>query len=217
MIGGLPVTQVIVRSSANIQSGGKTKMAAVIHGILLVASILTIPFLLNKIPLSVLAAILLIVGYKLAKPALFKSIYQLGWKQFIPFLITIAGIIFTDLLIGIGLGVLFGILFLLYDSYKNSHSTILNEMENGKEVVKMELAEEVTFINKAPISYELDNLPLDSELEIDVTKTKYLDNDIIEIINDFLETSEEKNISTRFISNKGTQENPKNIAEILEL
>ena len=143
--------------------------------------------------------------------------YQLGWKQFIPFVITIAGIIFTDLLIGIGLGVLFGILFLLYDSYKNSHSTILHEMENGKEVVKMELAEEVTFINKAPISYELDNLPLEAELEIDVTKTKYLDNDIVEIINDFLATSEEKNISTRFISNKGTQENPKNIAEILEL
>ena len=90
-------------------------------------------------------------------------------------------------------------------------------MENGKEVVKMELAEEVTFINKAPISYELDNLPLEAELEIDVTKTKYLDNDIVEIINDFLATSEEKNISTRFISNKGTQENPKNIAEILEL
>ena len=109
MIGGLPVTQVIVRSSANIQSGGKTKMAAVIHGILLVVSVVTIPFLLNKIPLSVLAAILLIVGYKLAKPALFKSMYQLGWKQFIPFVITIAGIIFTDLLIGIGLGVLFGI------------------------------------------------------------------------------------------------------------
>ena len=108
MIGGLPVTQVIVRSSANIQSGGKTKMAAVIHGILLVVSVVTIPFLLNKIPLSVLAAILLIVGYKLAKPALFKSMYQLGWKQFIPFVITIAGIIFTDLLIGIGLGVLLG-------------------------------------------------------------------------------------------------------------
>ena len=217
MIGGLPVTQVIVRSSANIQSGGKTKMSAVIHGILLVVSVVTIPFLLNKIPLSVLAAILLIVGYKLAKPALFKSMYQLGWKQFIPFVITIAGIIFTDLLIGIGLGVLFGILFLLYDSYKNSHSMIHHEMENGKEVVKMELAEEVTFINKAPISNELENLPVETELEIDVTKTKYLDNDIVEIINDFLANSQEKKISTRLITNKGTQENPKDIAEILEL
>ena len=217
MIGGLPVTQVIVRSSANIQSGGKTKMSAVIHGILLVVSVVTIPFLLNKIPLSVLAAILLIVGYKLAKPALFKSMYQLGRKQFIPFVITIAGIIFTDLLIGIGLGVLFGILFLLYDSYKNSHSMIHHEMENGKEVVKMELAEEVTFINKAPISYELNNLPLEAELEIDITKTKYLDNDIVEIINDFLASSDEKNISTRLISEKGLEKNPKDISHILGL
>ena len=216
MIGGLPVTQVIVRSSANIQSGGKTKMAAVIHGILLVVSVVTIPFLLNKIPLSVLAAILLIVGYKLAKPALFKSMYQLGWKQFIPFVITIAGIIFTDLLVGIGLGVLMGILFLLYDSYQNSHSMIRHEMENGKEVVKIELAEEVTFINKAPISYELNNLPVEAELEIDVTKTKYLDNDIVEIINEFLASSEENNISTRLISEKGTEENPKDISHVLE-
>ena len=94
---------------------------------------------------------------------------------------------------------------------------IHHEMENGKEIVKMELAEEVTFINKAPISNELENLPVEAELEIDVTKTKYLDNDIVEIINDFLANSEEKKISTRLITNKGTQENPKDIAEILEL
>lgn len=216
MIGGLPVTQVIVRSSANIQSGGKTKAAAVIHGILLVASVIAIPFLLNKIPLSVLAAILLIVGYKLAKPALFKSIYQLGWRQFIPFVVTIAGIIFTDLLIGIGLGVIVGILFVLQNSYKNSHK--LTKKENaGKKVITLELAEEVTFINKEPIYLELEKIPAETELEIDVTKTKYLDNDIVEIINDFLEDSEEKNISTRLISEKGSEENPKDIAKVLAL
>lgn len=217
MIGGLPVTQVIVRSSANIQSGGKTKAAAVIHGILLVASVIAIPFLLNKIPLSVLAAILLIVGYKLAKPALFKSMYQLGWRQFIPFVVTIAGIIFTDLLIGIGLGVVVGVFFVLYNSYNNSHSITQKESGDGKKLVKMELAEEVTFINKEPIFLELDQLAAQTELEIDVTKTKYLDNDIVEIINDFLASSEEKNISTRLISEKGTEENPKDIAKILEL
>lgn len=217
MIGGLPVTQVIVRSSANIQSGGKTKMAAIIHGILLLGSVVTIPVLLNKIPLSVLAAILLIVGYKLAKPALFKSMYQLGWKQFVPFVVTITGIIFTDLLVGIGLGLVVGIFYVLYDSYKNSHSMIHHEVESGKEIVKMELAEEVTFINKAPISYELESLPENSELEIDVTKTKFLDNDIIEIIDDFLESSEEKQIKTRLVSEKGTTENPKNISALLEL
>lgn len=216
MIGGLPVTQVIVRSSANIQSGGKTKAAAVIHGILLVASVIAIPFLLNKIPLSVLAAILLIVGYKLAKPALFKSIYQLGWRQFIPFVVTIAGIIFTDLLIGIGLGVIVGVIFVLQNSYKNSHKLTKKE-KAGKKVITLELAEEVTFINKEPIYLELEKIPAETELEIDVTKTKYLDNDIVEIINDFLEDSEEKNISTRLISEKGSEENPKDIAKVLAL
>ena len=104
LIGGLPITQVIVRSSANIQSGGKSKMSAIIHGIFLLISVLMIPKLLNLIPLSVLAAILLLVGYKLAKPSLFKTMYFLGWKQFVPFTVTVLGIVFTDLLIGIRSG-----------------------------------------------------------------------------------------------------------------
>ena len=121
LIGGLPVTQVIVRSSANIQSGGKTKMSAIIHGFFLLISILLIPALLNQIPLSVLAAILFIVGYKLAKPSLFVTMYKLGWKQLLPFLITIIGIVFTDLLIGIGLGLILGIVIILINSFQNSH------------------------------------------------------------------------------------------------
>ncbi|MCL4171215.1 UNVERIFIED_CONTAM: hypothetical protein GTU68_058230, partial [Idotea baltica] len=104
LIGGLPITQVIVRSSANIQSGGRSKLSAIIHGFLLLISVILIPKLLNMIPLSVLAAILLIVGYKLAKPALFKKMYNIGWKQFIPFTVTVLGIVFIDLLWGIGLG-----------------------------------------------------------------------------------------------------------------
>ena len=98
LIGGLPITQVIVRSSANIQSGGRSKMSAIINGLFLLIAIVLVPTLLNQIPLSVLAAILLIVGYKLAKPALFKQMYDLGWKQFVPFVVTIFGILFTDLL-----------------------------------------------------------------------------------------------------------------------
>jgi MFS superfamily sulfate permease-like transporter len=109
LIGGLPITQVIVRSSANIQSGGRTKMSAIIHGFLLLISVILIPTLLNKIPLSVLAAILLIVGYNLAKPALFVQMYKVGWKQFLPFTVTVFGIVFTDLLIGIGMGLAVGI------------------------------------------------------------------------------------------------------------
>ena len=145
LIGGLPVTQVIVRSSANIQSGGKTKMSAIIHGFFLLISILLIPALLNQIPLSVLAAILFIVGYKLAKPSLFVTMYKLGWKQLLPFLITIIGIVFTDLLIGIGLGLILGIVIILINSFQNSHS--ISTEEKNKTIIT--LAEEVTFFNKA--------------------------------------------------------------------
>ncbi|MGB5430870.1 SulP family inorganic anion transporter, partial [Eudoraea sp.] len=157
LIGGLPITQVIVRSSANIQSGGRSKMSAIIHGFLLLISVILIPRLLNMIPLSVLAAILLIVGYKLAKPALFKKMYDIGWKQFIPFTVTVLGIIFTDLLIGIGLGLGVGIAVILIKSYQNSHFLHIEDISNGKHRIKITLAEEVTFFNKGAILKELDS------------------------------------------------------------
>ena len=199
LIGGLPITQVIVRSSANIQSGGQTKASTIIHGFFLLISVVLIPNLLNKIPLSVLAAILLVVGYKLAKPRLFKSMYELGWKQFVPFIVTVVGIIFTDLLVGIGLGLLVGIIVILIKSYQNSHFLHMEgeDVDDGK--VKMTLAEEVTFFNKGAILKELDRLPEDSFLELDVTNTKYLDNDIIEILDDFIHKAEERNISIKLI------------------
>jgi len=185
LIGGLPVTQVIVRSSANIQSGGKTKASAVIHGFFLLISIVTIPTVLNLIPLSVLAAILFIVGYKLAKPSTFKAMYDSGWKQFIPFITTILGIVFIDLLWGIGLGLVVGIFIVLFKSFKNSHFLNIegDDVDDGN--IKMTLAEEVTFFNKAAILKELDSLPENSKLELDVRKTRFLDNDIIEILEDF--------------------------------
>jgi len=208
MIGGLPITQVIVRSSANIQSGGRTKMSAIIHGFLLLISVILIPKLLNMIPLSVLAAILLIVGYKLAKPSLFKTMYNLGWKQFLPFIVTVAGIVFTDLLKGIGLGLAVGIVVILIKSYQNSHFLHKEgeDVDDGK--IKMTLAEEVTFFNKGAILKELDRLPEDSYLELDVRKTRYLDNDIIEILEDFSIKAKERNINIKLISERGTIENP---------
>ena len=208
LIGGLPVTQVIVRSSANIQSGGRTKLSAIMHGLFLLVSVILIPNLLNMIPLSVLAAILLIVGFKLAKPGLFKSMYELGWKQFVPFIVTVLGIIFTDLLIGIGLGLLVGIIVILFKSYQNSHFLHKEgeDVDDGR--IKMTLAEEVTFFNKGAILKELDRLPEDSYLELDVTKTKYLDNDIIEILDDFIHKAEERNITIKLVSEKGVVVNP---------
>ncbi|MBD0831459.1 SulP family inorganic anion transporter [Aestuariibaculum sediminum] len=208
LIGGLPITQVIVRSSANIQSGGKSKLSAIIHGFFLLISVILIPRLLNLIPLSVLAAILLVVGYKLAKPQLFKTMYKLGWKQWLPFITTVLGIIFTDLLIGISLGLLVGIVVVLLKSYQNSHFLHIEDKSNGKHKIKMTLAEEVTFFNKGAILKELDNLPRDTYLEINLIKTRYLDNDIIEILEDFLYKAEERNIDIKLVSKRGVVENP---------
>ncbi|WP_179009255.1 SulP family inorganic anion transporter [Winogradskyella forsetii] len=217
LIGGLPITQVIVRSSANIQSGGKTKMSAIIHGFLLLISVILIPTLLNKIPLSVLAAILLIVGYKLAKPALFKKMYKLGWKQSVPFFVTVVGIVFTDLLVGIGLGLAVGIVVILIKSYQNSHFLHIQDKSNGKHKIKMELAEEVTFFNKGAILKELDSLPRDTSLEFDVTKTRYLDYDIVEILDDFAFKAKERNIDIKLISKRGIVENPPSFIEFFQL
>lgn len=204
MIGGLPITQVIVRSSANIQSGARTKLSAIIHGFFLLISVILIPTLLNKIPLSVLAAVLFVVGYKLAKPALFKQMFNLGWKQFVPFIVTILGIVFMDLLVGITMGLLVGIAVILLKSYQNSHFLHIEDKSNGKSNIKMRLAEEVTFFNKGAILRELDELPKNSHLELDVRQTKYLDNDIIEILEDFSLKAKERNIDIEMVSEKGS-------------
>jgi MFS superfamily sulfate permease-like transporter len=217
LIGGLPITQVIVRSSANIQSGGKTKMSAIIHGLLLLISVILIPRFLNMIPLSVLAAILLMVGYKLAKPALFKTMYDLGWKQFVPFVVTVVGIVFTDLLIGLGLGLGVGIVVVLIKSYQNSHFLHIEGEDVDDGIIKMTLAEEVTFFNKGSILKELDSLPENSNLELDVRKTRYLDNDILEILDDFSHKAGLRNITIKLISERGIVKNPPSYLEFFRL
>jgi MFS superfamily sulfate permease-like transporter len=217
LIGGLPITQVIVRSSANIQSGGKTKLSAIIHGFLILISVIIIPNFLNMIPLSVLAAILLVVGYKLAKPALFLEMYQLGIKQFAPFTITVLGIVFIDLLYGIGLGLAVGIIVILYKSYENSHFLHKESDDADNSKIKMTLAEEVTFFNKGAILKELNNIAENSYLEFDVRKTRYLDNDIIEILEDFAVKAIEKNITIKIIAERGTAVNPPSYIEFFKL
>lgn len=217
MIGGLPITQVIVRSSANIQSAAKTKLSAIMHGIFLLIFVMMVPGLLNMIPLSVLAAILFTVGYKLAKPVLFKKMYDLGWKQFLPFTVTVLGIIFTDLLVGIGMGLAVGIIIILIKSYQNSHFLHKEQAEGGPGRVKMTLAEEVTFFNKGAILKELDNLPEGSYLEIDVSKTRYLDHDIIEILDDFSHKAKLRNITIKVVSKSGEVENPPSYLEFFTL
>jgi MFS superfamily sulfate permease-like transporter len=216
LIGGLPITQVIVRSSANVQSNGKTKLSTILHGMLLLVSVLSIPMLLNHIPKSVLAAILILVGYKLAKPSLFKKMYQLGWTQFLPFIVTIIVIVLKDLLWGIFTGLAIGIVVILVKSYQNS--IFLHKNENQEDdFVRMTFAEELTFLNKATIQKELNNLSENTQLELDITKTTYLDYDIVEILEDFIIQARNKNINVHLISERGIVDNPVSFVEFLKL
>ncbi len=193
LIGGLPVTQVIVRSSANIQSGGKTKAAAFIHGILLLFCVALIPVVLNMIPLASLAAILILVGYKLAKPSLFKSMYKLGWQQFTPFVATIVGILLTDLLVGIGIGLVVAMFYILLTNYRAAYFLHKDEDPRDHSLV-LTLSEDVTFLNKASILRTLNDLPNNSKVTIDATHSVNIDYDVIEIINEFQANAQSKNI-----------------------
>ena len=201
LIGGLPVTQVIVRSSANVSFGGKTKLSAILHGMFLLISAVTIASVLNMIPLASLAAVLLMVGYKLAKPELFTKMYKLGWEQFIPFLATIVGILLTDLLKGITIGILFGIFYTLRHSYRNSH--YMKESvtsEEGQEVHHLVLAEEVSFFNKASVIKELEEIPANSKVIIDCTNSKSIAYDVVELIRDYKSNAKTKNITVETIN-----------------
>ncbi|MBX2798153.1 MAG: SulP family inorganic anion transporter [Myxococcales bacterium] len=216
LIGGLPITQVIVRSSANIQSGGRTKASAIIHGFFLLTSVMIIPALLNLIPLSVLAAILFVVGYKLAKPALFLEMYHKGMRQFLPFVVTVAGIIFTDLLIGIAMGLAVGVVVILITSYRNSHFLHIQDATDGEHRIRMTLAEEVTFFNKGAILHELDELPENVHLELDARNTTYLDHDVVEILDDFAIKARARAIQITLFTRAGTFENPESYTEQLK-
>ena len=143
--------------------------------------------------------------------------YDLGWKQWVPFNVTVLGIVFIDLLYGIGLGLMVGIVVILIKSYQNSHFLHMEDMSNGVQKMKMTLAEEVTFFNKGAILKELDQLPHNSYLELDVRKTRYLDNDIIEILDDFAFKAKERNITIKLISERGTIENPPSYLEFFRL
>jgi MFS superfamily sulfate permease-like transporter len=201
LIGGIPITQVIVRSSTNIQSGGRTKMSAIFHGIIMLACAMAIPFILNLIPLASLAAILFLVGYKLAKPVLFKQMYALGQAHFVPFIVTILGIVFTDLLMGIGIGLAVAIFYVLYNNYKKP---FLFESEKHLKdgIIRLKLAEDVTFINKASIQRTLTQIPDGSKVIIDASKSINIDYDVIEIIEEFETNAQYRNIELEIIERK---------------
>lgn len=221
LIGGLPLTAVIVRSSANANSGAKTKLSSIIHGLLLLISVIAMATVLNRIPLACLAALLLIIGYKLAKVSLFKSMYKLGWEQFLPFIATIIAIQFSDLLKGIAIGMIVAILFIFKNVYKriklsptkesfslalrrilrnNYKSEIYYKKHSYKpgERIVIKLDADVSFINKGSIAFTLDDLPENSSVLIDGSDSYYIDLDVVEILQNYKSTAQLKNIQLEF-------------------
>ncbi|SHJ06266.1 SulP family inorganic anion transporter [Pseudozobellia thermophila] len=208
LIGGIPVTQVVVRSTANVMSGAVTKLSAIMHGFLILLSVIAIPTLLNLIPQAVLASVLLVIGYKLANPQAFVQMYRLGKTQFVPFIVTVVGIVSTDLLKGIMIGLTVGLITVLLKSYYNSHQLLLKEYKGKKNLFHINFAEEVTFINKGRIIKELDGLAKNSFLELDFRKTKVLDYDILEYLDEFAVKAKNNNIHIKIIAEKETLDNP---------
>ncbi len=201
LLGGLPITQVIVRSSANINSGGKTKMSAILHGVFLAVFVLLLPWLLNLIPLACLAAILLLVGYKLSSVKLFKQMYDNGISQFLPFVITIGFIIFTNLLWGIIIGLAVSIFFIIRRSYENALYSEFKEEEeeDNRRRTIIQFGEVVSFFNKGHLHHKLNEIPDGSHLIIDGSKNEHMDYDIYDIFQDFIHNAKSRNIELEFV------------------
>ena len=203
LLGGLPVTQVIVRSSANIAFGARSKLSAIMHGFFLLIAVVAIGGLLNLIPLASLAAVLIIVGYKLAKPATFSVMYRAGWEQFLPFMATIIVMLVTDLLSGVIAGLAVSVFFTLKHSYKNSfHFRDTVENQNDLETHHIVLAEEVSFFNKPSILKKLNSLPENSKVILDFTNSKSVAFDVIELVKDFSAKAHHRNISVETVALK---------------
>jgi SulP family sulfate permease len=198
LVGGLPMTGVIVRSSANINAGAMTWRSSWIHGVFLLAAVAAIPALLNYIPLATLAAILLFTGYKLAHPSTFRDAWRAGAKYFVPFVVTVAAILATDLLVGIAVGLAVGAFFVLLDSYRTAYSYHLDESADHHNV-RITLAEEVTFLNKARINAALQALPPGCVAVVDASRSQHIDPDVLEILHDFQETARAKGITLRLV------------------
>lgn len=202
LLGGLPMTSVVVRTTANINSGARTKLSAIIHGVFLLVSVLTIPSLLNKIPLATLAAILLLIGYKLANPDKVKHFWNQGKFQFIPFIATLLAVVFTDLLTGVGIGLFISVLFILQGNLKRAYYFRKESYHSG-DVIHIDLAQEVSFLNKAAIKLTLGHLPENSTVVIDARESEYIAHDVLDLIKEFKEAGgPEKGIKVELVGFK---------------
>ena len=197
LLGGLPLTAVIVRSSANIAAGAQTKLAAFIHGTLLLVSLLFLGKVLNMIPLAALAAVLLLVGFKLTKPALYRQQWRLGWTQFGPFIFTIAAVLFTDLLKGVSIGLVLGFFFILKDNAKAGSYLRRDETSDAtdEDTLHLRLPEHVSFLNKASIVTTLEQLPSGSRVLLDGSRSDVIDHDVLEAIEAFRQAAPARGIA----------------------
>jgi MFS superfamily sulfate permease-like transporter len=193
LLGGIPVTSVIVRSSANVSSGGKSKLSSMLHGGWLLLSVLFIPGVLNLIPLAALAAILILIGYKLAKIQLFREHYKAGFNQFFPFVVTILAILLTNLLIGILIGIVTGFFFVLRTNFVKG---IFIQEDEGKYLIRFR--RNVSFLNKAMLKSMLEKIPDDSAVLFDASQSEFMDNDIVDLVNDFVINAETRGIRVYF-------------------
>lgn len=193
ILGAIPLTAVVVRGAANVDAGGRTKMSAVTHGVFLLLAVMLIPVFLNKIPYATLAAILLITGYNLTKPKLYRNMWNLGWKQFLPFILTIIVILSTDLLIGVSIGLLLSVYFIVRNNFKAEYK-ITRKVVNGIETEYIKLNSNVTFLNKVNLRKVLDEVPEYSVLTIDGSECNFIDHDILEIISEFENKAHDRHI-----------------------
>jgi MFS superfamily sulfate permease-like transporter len=184
LVGAIPMTAVVVRGSANVDAGGRTKLSAFTHGLFLLLAVVLVPFLLNKIPYASLAAILLVTGYNLTKPKLYRNMWSLGRKQFIPFALTIIVILLTDLLIGVSIGLLISIYFIVRNNFKAEYK-ITKTQNQGVDTYLIKLNSNVTFLNKVNLQKALDQIPEYSVLTIDGSECNFIDYDILEMISEF--------------------------------
>ncbi len=187
LIGGIPITSVVVRSSVNVQMRARTKLSTILHGLLILSTVFFIPNVLNCIPLAALASILIYVGYKLTKLSIYQHMYRLGWSQFIPFIVTVIAIVFTNLLLGILIGLFFGFFFIL-KSNSQIRLDVINEIHPSGVVTRIVLPQQLSFLRKASLIAEFDAIPGHSQLIIDARYTEYIDKDILELINEFVKT-----------------------------
>jgi SulP family sulfate permease len=198
LVGGIPLTGVIVRTAANVEAGGRTRLSAILHSAQLVAATLLTPWLLNRIPLAALAAVLLYVGWKLAHPLHLVRAWQVGRDQFVPFFVTIAAIIFTDLLTGVMVGLLTGTFFILREHAASPGLTPVSPP--GAVLTRYSLGQQATFLSRVRIANTLEQLPAHSRVEIDARGCRRIDPDVLQLLHDFRRTAEERDIDYRLVA-----------------